>query len=228
MQRVAVRGRLEPLDLRIAVGERVALLGASGAGKTTLLSLANGSLLPDQGQVEWRGQPIRTLPRRLRREIGTLWQDLRLIEELTVSRNVNAGALGRHSLLWALRNLMQPLERRECLDVVTAAGLEPDLLDTAVNRLSGGQRQRVALARLLRQQPLLVLADEPLSALDPVLAETVLNGLLNQAGCLVSLHRPDLVHRFDRVIGLQQGRLVLDASTGDVTSDAIAWLYQSL
>ena len=228
MQQVAVQGRLEPLDLRIAVGERVALLGASGAGKTTLLSLANGSLLPDQGQVEWRGQPIRTLPRRLRREIGTLWQDLRLIEELTVSRNVNAGALGRHSLLWALRNLMQPLERRECLDVVTAAGLEPDLLDTAVNRLSGGQRQRVALARLLRQQPLLVLADEPLSALDPVLTETVLNGLLNQAGCLVSLHRPDLVHRFDRVIGLRQGRLVLDASTGDVTSDAIAWLYQSL
>ena len=228
MQQVAVQGRLEPLDLRIAVGERVALLGASGAGKTTLLSLANGSLLPDQGQVEWRGQPIRTLPRRLRREIGTLWQDLRLIEELTVSRNVNAGALGRHSLLWALRNLMQPLERRECLDVVTAAGLEPDLLDTAVNRLSGGQRQRVALARLLRQQPLLVLADEPLSALDPVLAETVLNGLLNQAGCLVSLHRPDLVHHFDRVIGLRQGRLVLDASTGDVTSDAIAWLYQSL
>ena len=228
MQQVAVQGRLEPLDLRIAVGERVALLGASGAGKTTLLSLANGSLLPDQGQVEWRGKPIRTLPRRLRREIGTLWQDLRLIEELTVSRNVNAGALGRHSLLWALRNLMQPLERRECLDVVTAAGLEPDLLDTAVNRLSGGQRQRVALARLLRQQPLLVLADEPLSALDPVLAETVLNGLLNQAGCLVSLHRPDLVHRFDRVIGLRQGRLVLDASTGDVTSDAIAWLYQSL
>ena len=228
MQQVAVQGRLEPLDLRIAVGERVALLGASGAGKTTLLSLANGSLLPDQGQVEWRGQPIRTLPRRLRREIGTLWQDLRLIEELTVSRNVNAGALGRHSLLWALRNLMQPLERRECLDVVTAAGLEPDLMDTAVNRLSGGQRQRVALARLLRQQPLLVLADEPLSALDPVLAETVLNGLLNQAGCLVSLHRPDLVHRFDRVIGLRQGRLVLDVSTGDVTSDAIAWLYQSL
>ena len=228
MQQVAVQGRLEPLDLRIAVGERVALLGASGAGKTTLLSLANGSLLPDQGQVEWRGQPIRTLPRRLRREIGTLWQDLRLIEELTVSRNVNAGALGRHSLLWALRNLMQPLERRECLDVVTAAGLEPDLLDTAVNRLSGGQRQRVALARLLRQQPLLVLADEPLSALDPVLAETVLNGLLNQAGCLVSLHCPDLVHRFDRVIGLRQGRLVFDASTGDVTSDAIAWLYQSL
>ena len=228
LHQVSVRGRLEPLDLRIAVGERVALLGASGAGKTTLLSLANGSLQPDQGLVQWRGQAIRTLPRRRRMEIGTLWQDLRLIEELTVSRNVNAGALGRHSLIWALRNLLQPLEWRECLDVVTAAGLEPELMDTAVNRLSGGQRQRVALARLLRQEPLLVLADEPLSALDPVLAETVLNGLLNQAGCLVSLHRPDLVHRFDRVIGLRQGRLVLDASTGDVRSDVIAWLYQSL
>ena len=178
--------------------------------------------------MQWRGQPIRTLPRRRRLEIGTLWQDLRLIEELTVSRNVNAGALGRHSLLWALRNLLQPLERRECLAAVTAAGLEPELMDTTVSRLSGGQRQRVALARLLRQQPLLVLADEPLSALDPVLAEEVMLGLLDQAGCLVSLHRPDLVHRFDRVIGLRQGRLVLDESTGDVTSDAIACLYQSL
>ena len=75
---------------------------------------------------------------------------------------------------------------------------------------------------------MLVLADDPLSALDPVLAETVLNGLLNQAGCLVSLHRPDLVHRFERVLGLRQGRLVLDASTGDITSDAIACLYESL
>ena len=228
MQQVGVRGRLEPLDLSIAVGERVALLGASGAGKTTLLSLANGSLQPDQGQVEWRGQSISTLPRRRRLEIGTLWQDLRLIEELTVGRNVNAGALGRHSLLWAIRNLLQPLERRECLAAVTAAGLEPALVDTAVSRLSGGQRQRVALARLFRQQPLLVLADEPLSALDPVLAEAVMNGLLNQAGCLVSLHRPDLVHRFDRVIGLRQGRLVLDASIADVTSDAITCLYQSV
>ena len=228
MQQVGVQGRLEPLDLRITAGERVALLGASGAGKTTLLNLANGSLKPDQGRVQWRGQPIRTLPRRRRMEIGTLWQDLRLIEELTVSRNVNAGALGRHSLFWALRNLLQPLEGRDCLDAVTRAGLEPALMDTAVSRLSGGQRQRVALARLLRQQPLLVLADEPLSALDPVLAETVLNGLLNQAGCLVSLHRPDLVHRFERVLGLRQGRLVLDASTGDITSDAIACLYESL
>ena len=110
MHQVGVQGRLEPLDLRITAGERVALLGASGAGKTTLLNLANGSLKPDQGRVQWRGQPIRTLPRRRRMEIGTLWQDLRLIEELTVSRNVNAGALGRHSLFWALRNLLQPLD----------------------------------------------------------------------------------------------------------------------
>ena len=228
LRRAGLTGRLQPLDLTIRLGETTVLLGRSGAGKSSLIGLCNGSLLPDEGSVLWQGHDLNRCRPAQRRQIGTLWQDLRLIEELTVSRNVNAGALGRHSLLWALRNLLQPLERRECLAAVTAAGLEPELMDTTVSRLSGGQRQRVALARLLRQQPLLVLADEPLSALDPVLAEEVMLGLLDQAGCLVSLHRPDLVHRFDRVIGLRQGRLVLDESTGDVTSDAIACLYQSL
>ena len=225
LHRAGLTGRLQPLDLRITDGESTVLLGRSGAGKTSLIGLCNGSLQPDQGQVLWHGQPLRRCRRALLRQIGTLWQDLRLVEELTVLQNINSGALGRHSLIWGLRNLIHPPDQGIGRQVIDRVGLPPSFLDQQVSTLSGGERQRVALARLLRQQPALVLADEPLSALDPRLAEDVLNLLLAQPGCLISLHRPDLMHRFQRVLGLRQGELVLDAAPSDITTEALAWLY---
>jgi len=226
LKQVGVQGRLQPFSLRISLGERVCLLGRSGAGKSSLLCLANGSLRPDQGCVLWKGTVVQRLSRQQRRDIGTLWQELLLVDELNVARNINAGALGRHSLLWALRNLLGSLGHGDCLAVMQQVGLEADLLETPVAQLSGGQRQRVALARLLRQQPLLVLADEPLSALDPRLAEQVLEQLLALPGCVVSLHRPDLVPYFDRVIGLRNGELVIDQPSGNLTPEELRWLYQ--
>ncbi len=225
LHRAGLTGRLQPLDLRINDGEATVLLGRSGAGKTSLIGLCNGSLLADQGQVLWQGQPLRRCRGALRRQIGTLWQDLRLVEELTVLQNINSGALGRHSLLWGLRNLINPPDQSIGRQVMARVGLPPSFLHQPVSTLSGGERQRVALARLLRQQPALVLADEPLSALDPRLAEDVLNLLLAQHGCLISLHRPDLMHRFQRVLGLRQGALVLDAAPSAITTEALAWLY---
>lgn len=225
LHRAGLTGRLQPLDLRINDGEATVLLGRSGAGKTSLIGLCNGSLLADQGQVLWQGQPLRRCRGALRRQIGTLWQDLRLVEELTVLQNINSGALGRHSLFWGLRNLINPPDQSIGRQVMARVGLPPSFLHQPVSTLSGGERQRVALARLLRQQPALVLADEPLSALDPRLAEDVLNLLLAQHGCLISLHRPDLMHRFQRVLGLRQGALVLDAAPSAITTEALAWLY---
>ena len=226
LTRAGVQGRLKPFSLRISLGERVCLLGRSGAGKSSLLCLANGSLQPDQGTVHWNGTAVHRLSRHQRRAIGTLWQDLLLVEELNVARNINAGALGRHSLLWALRNLMTPLAHGDCLAVMQQVGLEAELLETPVAQLSGGQRQRVALARLLRQQPSMALADEPLSALDPQLSEQVLQQLLALPGCLVSLHRPDLVQHFDRVLGLRDGHLVMDQPSGNLHPEDLQWLYQ--
>ena len=225
LHRAGLTGRLQPLDLRINDGEATVLLGRSGAGKTSLIGLCNGSLLADQGQVLWQGQPLRRCRNALRRQIGTLWQDLRLVEELTVLQNINSGALGRHSLFWGLRNLINPPDQSIGRQVMARVGLPPSFLHQPVSTLSGGERQRVALARLLRQQPALVLADEPLSALDPRLAEDVLNLLLAQHGCLISLHRPDLMHRFQRVLGVRQGALVLDAAPSAITTEALAWLY---
>ena len=86
--------RLQPITLTLRADQRVVLLGASGAGKTTLLKLCNGALSPEAGSVHWCGRPHQQLSRRQRRQIGTLWQDLRLVEELSVIQNINSGALG--------------------------------------------------------------------------------------------------------------------------------------
>ena len=225
LRRAGLTGRLQPLDLTIDHGERTVLLGRSGAGKSSLIGLCNGSLSPDQGHVLWRGHDLQRCRPAQRRQIGTLWQDLRLVEELTVLQNINTGALGRHSLLWGLRNLLQPLEPELGDAILSQVGLSNALRDHRVAGLSGGERQRVALARLLRQQPTLVLADEPLSALDPRLSNDVLNLLLKQSSCMVSLHRPDLMQRFQRVLGLRQGELVLDAPPSAITEATLAWLY---
>ena len=225
LRRAGLTGRLQPLDLNIDHGERTVLLGRSGAGKSSLIGLCNGSLSPDQGRVLWRGHDLQRCRPAQRRQIGTLWQDLRLVEELTVLQNINTGALGRHSLLWGFRNLLQPLEPELGDAILRQVGLSTVLRNQRVAGLSGGERQRVALARLLRQQPTLVLADEPLSALDPRLSNDVLNLLLKQSSCMVSLHRPDLMQRFQRVLGLRQGELVLDAPPSAITEATLAWLY---
>ncbi|MFO7628716.1 MAG: ATP-binding cassette domain-containing protein [Prochlorococcaceae cyanobacterium] len=236
LQAIGVAGRDQPrladVSLQIAAGERVALLGASGAGKSTLLAVANGLLQPDQGAVFWDGQPQARRRRARRRQqalIGTLWQDLRLIEELTVQQNLNAARLAVWGWPRALLNLLAPLESAANAASLAVVDLPADLLAQPVSALSGGQRQRVAIARLLRQNPLLLLADEPLASLDPRLAAEVLALLLRQAeaprALLLSLHRPDLLAGFDRVIGLRSGRLVLDLPAAAVDSEHLRQLY---
>ena len=232
--------RLESITLRLRKGERIALLGRSGAGKSSLIAVANGSLPPAEGRVFFQGEQLEQLTRRQRARIGTLWQDLRLVEELSIAQNVNAGALGRRRLPWALANLLFRISTEACRSCLCQAGLEESLLadaglDRPVGQLSGGQRQRVALARLFRQQPELMLADEPLASLDPAIAAEVLDRLLisdsdgtlrsGAQAVLVSLHRPELIDRFDRVLGLRAGRLVMDRPAGAVSTTDLRDLY---
>jgi len=238
LRRVVVAGRDHPrlagIDLTLRPGERVALLGPSGAGKSTLLAVANGLLSPDQGTVLWQGEtPARSGGRRRRQQrcIGTLWQDLRLIEELTVQQNLNTGRLASWGWPRAVLNLLVPLETQACSQVLTRLDLDPGLLNQPVSALSGGQRQRVALGRLLRQDPQLLLADEPLASLDPRLAAELL-ALLLDAGAtpralLLSLHRPDLLKGFDRAIGLRAGAVVFDLPAEQLQQDRLDALYAS-
>ena len=236
LESITVRGRGQPrlnqVSLTLWPGERVALLGASGAGKSTLLSVANGLIRPDGGRVSWYGAlPARS--RRARRlqqaRIGTLWQELRLIEELSVQQNLNAARLAHWSWPRVWLNLLMPLETRANAEALARVDLEAQLLPRAVAELSGGQRQRVAIARLLRQDAQLWLLDEPLASLDPRRAREVLELLLRHGqaprGLLLTLHRPDLLAGFDRVIGLRLGALCFDLPSAALEAHHLETLY---
>ena len=226
------RAALADIDLDVAPGERVALLGASGAGKSTLLALLNGSLRPTQGVVEVLGTDLAALtPTRLRalqRRVGTISQRLDLVDQVRVLHNVNAGRLGSWGAARALVALAIPRPDPTVTSALDRVGM-PWAVHERTERLSGGERQRVAIARLLVQEPELVLADEPVSSLDPSRASGVLD-LLRTASpdgtLVVSLHQPELARRHcTRVVGLREGRIVLDRAVDDLDEAALADLY---
>lgn len=217
----------------MAAGERLAVVGASGAGKSTLLGVLNGTVRPGAGEVRVLGTDPAALRgrdlRRLRARTGTIHQGLELPGALRVVHNVNAGRLGSWSAARAAWSLVRPQGTAEVRDALNRVGLG-DRMYERTDRLSGGQRQRVALARLLLQQPELVLADEPASALDPALADLALGllGELATAGgaLLTCLHDPALALRHcDRVVGLADGRVVLDAPARALTVPALEEFY---
>lgn len=227
------RKALDEVDLVVRDGERVALVGPSGAGKSTLLGLGNGMVVPTSGHVEVLGtDPARADPgalRGLRRRIGTVHQQLNLIGPLRVVHNLNAGRLGTWGRLRAARSLVRPLEVDRAREALARVGIA-DRIDVRTDRLSGGEQQRVALARVLVQDPDIILADEPVSSLDPARAEEVmalLCGVLGEHRTLVvSLHDFDLaVRHCDRIVGLRGGRVVLDTPSSEVDHDVRNRLY---
>ncbi|NUL44658.1 phosphonate ABC transporter ATP-binding protein [Cellulosimicrobium funkei] len=230
------RSALDGITLRIQPGERVALVGPSGAGKSTLLGLCNGTVMPTSGQVQVLGtDPTRASARglrALRSRIGSVHQHLNLVGPLRVVHNVNAGHLGSWGRWRALRSLVRPLQEDEARAALEQVGIAGHLYQRT-DRLSGGEQQRVALARVLVQDPDLILADEPVSSLDPSRADEVMGllcGVLSQdrprRTLVVSLHNIDLaVRHCDRVVGLRQGRVVLDLPAGDVDAQARDRLY---
>lgn len=223
------------LSLTVARGERVALVGPSGAGKSTVLGLANGSVTPTTGAVTTLGTELGAASRRklraVRAGIGTVHQRLDLVGPLTAIHNVNAGHLGRWGLLRSLASLVRPLEADVARAAMARLGIE-DLAGIRTERLSGGEQQRVALARIIVQDPPLVLADEPISSLDPQRARVVMDLLAGVVAegdrtLLVSLHDFDIARSMcDRVIGLRQGRVVFDLPAGEVTDTHREQLYR--
>jgi phosphonate transport system ATP-binding protein len=222
------------VDLTVAAGERVAVVGASGAGKSTLLGVLNGSVTPAAGSVRVLGADPAALRgralRQLRARTGTVHQHLELVGPLRVVHNVNAGRLGSWSPARAVRSLVQPQGVDDVRTALSRVGLA-DRIFERTDRLSGGQRQRVALARLLVQRPELVLADEPASALDPALADQALELLgelaAERGGALLAcLHDPSLVLRHcDRVVGLADGRVALDAPAAALSLGELERFY---
>ena len=225
---------LRQVSLRLAAGEQVAVIGPSGAGKTSLLRVAGTSVRPSDGRVEalavnpWQ-LGARDL-RRLRARIGMVHQAPPIPPRLRVVTAVLAGRLGAWSTGRALASLLYPADIVGARDVLARFDLADRLFDRC-DRLSGGQLQRVGIARALYQRPALLLADEPVSALDPVLADAAVGQLVAQAQAtgatlLASLHAVDLALKwFPRIVGMREGDVVFDAPAGEVGPTMLHDLY---
>ncbi len=235
---LAGRVVLELPRLEIHAGERVAIVGHNGAGKSTLLRCLSGFLAPTQGQVTVLGQRIDGGPppdalRTLRRDVGQVMQGLHLVHRLSALENVLIGTLGRTRgaatwRSWARWYAAPAVEAaRQALAAVGLTGHA----DTRADRLSGGERQKVALARLLVQQPQLILADEPTASLDPAAAQEVCNLLALAAGgktLLTVVHDTRVLPLLaDRVIGMAHGRLAFDLPVASVGEATLVALYRN-
>lgn len=226
---------LSDLTMAVALGERVGLLGPSGAGKSTVLRLLNGSLCPTEGEVWALGQNLSRLSgrslRQVQRRIGTVYQQFQLVDNLRVIHNVNAGHLGRWSFPKALWSLLVPQEVDRAIAALTQVGM-PEKVYARTDQLSGGQQQRVALARVLVQNPAVILADEPIASLDPTRGREILALLCHLCEAdnrtlVVSLHTPEFAQAYcDRLIGLKAGRLVFDQPAATLTPAMLQTLYE--
>ncbi|GGK44132.1 phosphonate ABC transporter ATP-binding protein [Salinarimonas ramus] len=223
------------LDLAVARGEAVSIIGANGAGKSTLLRLLVGLVPPDDGEVHLLGAPVTRLKGRAlaasRARVGFVFQKHNLVSRLSALSNVLHGVQARRA---GPRTWHQALARREdreeamaCLDAVGLA----DLARQRVDSLSGGQSQRVAVARMLMQRPELVLADEPDASLDPRAGAEVM-GLLARLSrekgltlVFVSHHMAHAVAFADRVVGLAGGRVALDERAATSDPDRLAAFF---
>ena len=223
---------LKGVSVEIEPGSFTVILGPSGAGKSTLLRLMNGLETPTSGTVHVDGIEVNPRHhRRVRAQVGMIFQQFNLVGRLKVMTNVLTGRLSHRSWLGSLLYLF----RRGDLDIAHEALARVGLTDKAWNRadrLSGGQQQRVAIARALAQKPRALLADEPVASLDPVTSEEIL-GLLKEISrrdgltVVVNLHQVDLAKRYaDRVIGLNAGRLVFDGEASALTRGRLAEIYQ--
>lgn len=225
---------LEHVSLLVPAGERVVLLGPSGAGKTTLLALLDGRLRGWRGLVSVLGAPLdpeNPPPRAHRPDIGFVFQEFALVERSSVLRNVLNGRLGRMPVWRGVLGTPSAPDLKVADAAIADCGIA-DLADRRVDSLSGGQRQRVAIARCLAQEPRLILADEPVSNLDPARAAEILTLLTETARArgatvLFSSHQPDLARRFaDRIVGMRGGRIVFDMAVDEPSDGATANLYR--
>ena len=225
---------LKNVSLEINQGEFVAIIGLSGAGKSTLLRTINRMHDISEGSLIVNGQEIKNLKgkdlRTFRRKVGMVLQSFNLVTRTTVINNVLTSRVPDMPLWKSIIGLYSKEDKIIALEALDKVGI----LDKAyvrADQLSGGQQQRVALARTLAQKPEIILADEPVAALDPITATQVMddfkkiNKELNMS-VLINIHHVDLALKYaDRVIGIKAGEIVYDGAAKDVTNEVLKQIY---
>lgn len=225
---------LEGISLEVARGERFAVIGPSGAGKTSLLRVLGTALRPTAGAIDIDGGDPWSLPRerlrRLRGRVGTIHQAPPLPPRQRLVTAVLAGRLGAWGFWKGFASLVYPADILGARETLARLDLAERLFDRC-DRLSGGQLQRVGVARVLYQRPDLILADEPVSSLDPQLADQTVGELVRESQArgvtlAASLHAVDLALKwFPRVVGLRDGAVAFDAPPVRVSDAMLRDLY---
>jgi phosphonate transport system ATP-binding protein len=224
---------LKDVSFDVKDGEFLIVIGLSGSGKSTLLRCINRLIDPTEGKIYWDDTDITAAPpselRNIRRKIGMVFQQFNLVKRSSVMTNVLSGRLGYVNPWLSLVGIWPEEEKKKAIKSLERVGIA----DKAFNRadaLSGGQQQRVGIARALMQDPKLILADEPVASLDPVLSHSILQYLeqLNKEGITVicSLHFLDLVHRYaTRVVALKDGIKVFEGSAKEIDRAKFKEIY---
>ena len=237
---------LRGINLKVEQGEFLGIIGLSGTGKSTLLRCINRLIEPSSGEIlfppaifsrqadgSWK-DVLRLSQhelRLLRRKVGMIFQQFNIVKRLSVLENVLSGGLGYQPPLKSCLGFFSREEKRRALINLDRVGL----LDHAYKRadeLSGGEQQRVAIARTLMQNPAIILADEPVSNLDPRLSRLILDILRRVCledgiTALVSLHTLDLTREYaDRIVGLKEGKVFFDGPARDLTDAVAERVYQ--
>lgn len=225
---------LDKVSFTVRPGEFLAVIGLSGSGKSTLLRCINRLVEPTGGQILWNGKDITAANqdemRRIRRKIGMVFQHFNLVSRSKVITNVLSGRLGYTNPAMSLINRFPEGDIQMALNQLDRVGIKNQAYKRA-DELSGGQQQRVGIARAMMQEPEMILADEPVASLDPVLAHSIMQYLekINKeegVTVLCSLHFLDLVHRYaDRAIALNEGKLMFDGPPDAIDDDKFKDIY---
>ena len=225
---------LEDVSFEVPDGQFLAVIGLSGSGKSTLLRCINRLIEPTEGSITWNGVDVTKASqeemRRIRRRIGMVFQHFNLVHRSKVLTNVLQGSLGYVNPALSLVNKFPKDQMRKAYQQLARVGLEEKAGQRA-DELSGGQQQRVGVARAHMQDPEMILADEPVASLDPVLAHSIMQYLEtinneDEVTVLCSLHFLDLVHRYaDRAIALNEGKLVFEGPPSEIDDAKFKEIY---
>ncbi len=225
---------LDNVSFKVEPGEFLAVIGLSGSGKSTLLRCINRLVEPTAGEIIWNGVDITKASQdemlRIRRKMGMVFQHFNLVSRSKVITNVLAGRLGYVNPFLSVINRFPKEDIDLAMQELERVGIT-DQADKRADELSGGQQQRVGIARAMVQEPEMILADEPVASLDPVLAHTImqyLEQINKEEGVMIlcSLHFLDLVHRYaDRAIALNEGLLMFDGQPGEIDDEKFKEIY---
>lgn len=225
---------LQNVSFECKNGELIGVLGLSGAGKSTMIRCMNQLVKPTSGQVLWNGKDLTKLSgselRANRSNIGMIFQQFHLVPRLNVMTNVLLGRLGKRELWKSAMAYFTSEEKLRVEEALKQVGLS-EFAHQRVENLSGGQQQRVAIARMLVQDPQMVLGDEPVASLDPVTARTIMRILQRiheqrKLVTIINLHDVEIAKEFaTRIIGLSNGKVVFDGKPNDLSLEVQEMIY---